>query len=105
VKYRHVLYVPFVLSIWSLFCRHLRLLPEGKTNQSVRLDTHLNSVLNLKGSLDKWGGFEGGMKNNFLFLFGLEPLSLGPRPVSLLLPYTPEFGALCLAECGELSHF
>jgi hypothetical protein len=62
-------------------------------------------VPNLKGSLDKCVGFEVGMKDKFLFLFGLEPLSLGTQPVSLLLPYTPEFGGLYLAECGELSHF
>jgi hypothetical protein len=62
-------------------------------------------VLNLKGSLDKSGGFEVGVKNTFLFLFGLERMSPGPQPVSLLLPYTPEFGCLYLAECGELSHF
>jgi hypothetical protein len=65
----YYLFVPVVLSIWSLFCRHLRLLPKGQTNQSFRLDTHLHSVLNLKDSLDKCGGFEVGMKNKFMFFF------------------------------------
>ena len=106
MKIRYALFVPVTLSMWCLPGRHLQLFPQGQRNHGVRLDSHLHLVLNLKGGLDTSGGFEVGVKNKFLTLFCRLVCSQSVCCYSTCFytPYTPEFGGLYLAECGELSH-